>query len=98
MRKEEGLKWEIGGRQEGEEIRERKEKSGDGDIMISFWNVAGLRNKDREFWRRLREWEVIILMETWVKKKGWKKIRRRLPDGYVWKTQAAKRKYKKGRA
>lgn len=33
-------------------------------MRITFWNVAGLMNKDKEFWRRLNEWQVILLMET----------------------------------
>lgn len=24
--------------------------------MVAFWKVAGLGNKNREFWERLREW------------------------------------------
>lgn len=24
---------------------------------VVFWNVAGLGNKDRDFWKGLREWE-----------------------------------------
>lgn len=32
--------------------------------------VAGLVNKDKEFWNELRDWNVITLTETWVEKKG----------------------------
>ncbi|XP_011879508.1 PREDICTED: uncharacterized protein LOC105568414, partial [Vollenhovia emeryi] len=63
-----------------------------------FWNIAGLSNKDEEFWRGLKEWEVIILMETWVEKKDWKKVKNRLPPGFVWGAQWAIRTNKKGRA
>ena len=31
---------------------------------IAFWNIARMRNKDRDFWRGIMEWDVIILMET----------------------------------
>jgi len=34
---------------------------------ISFWKVAGLRNKDKGFWN-LKLWEVIIMSKTWVEK------------------------------
>lgn len=40
----------------------------------------------------------MMLMETWVDEKGWKKIRARLPKGYRWEKQWAGRKNKKGRA
>lgn len=33
---------------------------------VGFWNVAGLENKDREFWESLKEWDVIFLSETWI--------------------------------
>lgn len=35
-----------------------------------FWNVARLRGKDREFWRSLGKWEVVVLMETWRRRDG----------------------------
>lgn len=39
-----------------EELEEgRKEEREEDGIMIGFWNVAGLANKDREFWRRPEE-------------------------------------------
>lgn len=31
---------------------------------ITFWHVAGLKNKDREFLERLKELDVIFLSET----------------------------------
>ncbi|KYN11077.1 hypothetical protein ALC57_16778 [Trachymyrmex cornetzi] len=63
-----------------------------------FWNVAGLGKKDREFWDNLKRWDAMVLMETWVEGKGEKKLRERLPDGYVWRIQNARRRNKKGRA
>lgn len=65
---------------------------------IIFWNVAGLKNKDKEFWRDIKEWEVIVFLETWVEEKDWKSIRGSLPAGYEWGAQWAKRLNKKGRA
>jgi len=32
--------------------------------------VAGLGNKDKGFWRGLEEWDVMVLIETWVEEKG----------------------------
>lgn len=45
----------------------------------------------------MQEWDVITLMETWVGKKGWDKVRGRLPNGYIWKMQEAKKTNRKGR-
>lgn len=45
----------------------------------------------------LREWDVLALSETWVDKKGWKRLREGLPGGYKWEAQLARRKNKKGR-
>lgn len=36
----------------------------EGEWRIAFWNVTGLGNKDKEFWLGLRDWDVVILMET----------------------------------
>lgn len=47
-----------------------------------FWNVAGMRIKAKDFWRKLADWEVMMLTETWIDKKRWEKIKNRLPGGY----------------
>lgn len=39
----------------------RKEEEG---WRVAFWNVAGLTNKDREFWESLKNWDVMVLTET----------------------------------
>jgi len=84
-------------RKEGGQGRER-EKEEIGVRKIAFWNVAGVGNKDREFWKGIAEWDVVVLLETWLEKKGWDKIKERLPREFKWKVQLAKRKNKKGRA
>jgi len=60
--------------------------------------VAGLENKDKEFWIRLKEWDIMVLFETWLDDRGWKRVKERLPGGYEWGMQAARRRNKKGRA
>lgn len=30
----------------------------------TFQNVAGLRNKDSNFWRQLEKWEVVVMSDT----------------------------------
>jgi len=70
----------MGGRGEREkregrikvEEREREGKEGKkfGDKWkIVFWNVAGLYNKDENFWKKLGDWEVVVLSETWIEEK-----------------------------
>ena len=41
---------------------------------------------------------MVVLMETWVEERRWDSVRRRLPEGYKWRAQWAKRKNRKGRA
>lgn len=36
-----------------------------------FWNVARIGNKDKEFWRYIKRFELISLSETWVDEKSW---------------------------
>jgi len=51
----------------------KKDGIGKGDRMkILFWNVAGIGNKDREWWRYIIGFDFISLSETWVDEKGWK--------------------------
>ncbi|KAL6416732.1 hypothetical protein ACFW04_013190 [Cataglyphis niger] len=59
---------------------------------------AGIKNKNRDFWREVEEWDVVMLSETWLDRKGWDSARGYLPKAYRWKVQLAERRNKKGRA
>ena len=48
-------------------MERNKEREG---WKVMFWNVAGLRNKDRNFWKEISEWDVVVLTETWTEMKG----------------------------
>lgn len=81
-------------RDKDKEVRSRKKAGGSNENKggkrgwrIGFWNVAGLRNKDKEFWNGLRRWEVMVMVETWVERKRWKRIKGKLPKGYKWRIQ-----------
>lgn len=65
---------------------------------IAFWNVAGIKRKDRDFWRGIKEWDVVVLVEIWLEKKRWDRIRDKLPRGFKWEAQIGKRKNRKDRA
>jgi exonuclease III len=67
-------------------------------IRIVFWNVAGIKTKEDEFWKYLGEFDVVGLVETWVEEKGWERLERRMPREFEWKCQYADRESKKGRA
>lgn len=66
-------------------------------FKMAFWNVAGLLGKDKEFWERIKDWDVIVVSETWIDERGWEKIKDIIPKGYNWKVQFAGKKMK-GRA
>lgn len=53
------------------------------EYKVGFWNVTGLENKDRDFWERLREWDIIFMSKTWLQRKGWERIEKWLPKGYI---------------
>jgi len=74
-------------------MRERGRMGG-----VLFWNVAGMGNKDKKFWESLKKWEIIVLMETWMEKKGWEKVKDRLPEGFKWGVQWATKDAKRERA
>jgi len=50
-----GNKLEI--REVGEGEKERRKKEVGRGWNVGFWNIAGLKNKDEEFWSFLRELE-----------------------------------------
>lgn len=80
---------------------QRREQGEDREVeatKIAFWNVAGIERKDRDFWRGIKEWDVVVLVETWLEKKGWDKIRDKLPREFKWEAQIGNRKNRKGRA
>jgi len=39
-------------------------------MKILFWNVAGIGNKNRDWWRYIIRFDFISLSETWVRKYG----------------------------
>lgn len=55
---------EMGGRN-GKLNRKRRK--------LIFWNIAGLGNKDKEFWKYVKGFDFVSLSETWVDEKGWGK-------------------------
>ncbi|XP_024877156.1 golgin subfamily A member 6-like protein 22, partial [Temnothorax curvispinosus] len=65
---------------------------------VAFWNVAGIANKDKEFWEAIKEWDIVIMMETWLDERGWEKMKEKIPREYKWRVQIATRRNKKGRA
>lgn len=50
------------------DLREEKDnkKKRNNEKKIIFWNVAGLGNKDREFWEVIQNFDLVSLSETWV--------------------------------
>lgn len=78
---------------EGKKRGEEKET-----LKVIFWNVAGIKNKDEEFWQFIRSFEVVSLAETWIEKKEWEKLKGKMPSEFNWECQPAKRDNKKGRA
>lgn len=79
--------------------RKKKEEGSRGRKLI-FWNIAGLGNKDKEFWKFIRNYDYtsISLCETWVEEKGWDMVRNRLPKSHEWACSFAKKEKKKERA
>lgn len=69
-----------------------------GNIKIGFWNIAGINNKDAEFWEYITTFDIIGLTETWAEEKDRVNTEKKLPLGYKWKMQYAHREMKKGRA
>ncbi|GLV33607.1 hypothetical protein CBL_20302 [Carabus blaptoides fortunei] len=67
-------------------------------VKMLFWNVVGMKVKDKEFWESIKGLDVNGLTETWIEKKQWNQIKEKLPNEYTCKSKHAKRIHKKGRA
>lgn len=66
MRDPEGNKREIiagegDGRGKWDRKREKERKK---EWEVVFWNVAGMGNRDEDFWKKLKDWIVPVLLET----------------------------------
>jgi len=53
---------EEGRRKKGKGKKEKRRR--EGVWKVAFWNVAGVINKDKEFWEGVEKWDVVVLMET----------------------------------
>ncbi|XP_018343269.1 PREDICTED: uncharacterized protein LOC108749206 [Trachymyrmex septentrionalis] len=89
-------------RERQKEIRfwAKREKERGRRVKVGFgkaW-MNGLKRKDEDFWDFLKDFDVIGLSETWVEEAGWGKIKEKMPDGWRWKCQPARREKKRGRA
>lgn len=67
-------------------------------LKMRFWNIAGVRGRDKEFWKRIKEWDVEGLVETWLESKNWEGMKRNMPVEFSWWMQEARRERKRGRA
>ncbi|TGZ39489.1 Uncharacterized protein DBV15_12423 [Temnothorax longispinosus] len=71
--------------------REEERKEQEGSLKIGFWNVAGVKEKQEGFWERIKEWDVVGLVETWLKQEEWEKMKNRVPKKFNWSIQGAKK-------
>lgn len=41
--------------------------------------MTKVRGKDEKFWEKIKKWDVIDLMETWMEKEKWERWRGKVP-------------------
>lgn len=61
---------------------------------MAFWNVTGERGKGQDFWERIKEWDVVGLVETWLEEKDWESFKRKIPAEFDWEIQGARKEGK----
>lgn len=101
IRRREGRGGREDRREGGRSLRSSREGRGGEEgskISVVFWNVAGLKNKDDDFWKGLEKWDVMVLLETWAENKDWGGLRNKFPRSHEWSIQGASKTHKKGRA
>lgn len=59
---------------------------------MGFWNVAGVNDKDEEFWEYIMNFDFIGMVETWAEEKSQRKIEKKVPREFRWKVFYAVRK------
>lgn len=96
-------KEEERGGEKRDRVREKKKKDKNKkesieEIKILFWNVAGIKKKEKDFWNYIERFDVVGLCETWLEEKEWMKMEKLLPKAINWWSQHAKKNKKKGRA
>ena len=60
-------------------------------MKVAFWNVSGLKNKDKGFWGEVEKWDVLMMSETCLGGKDWLNVKSFLTKGYVWRMQEARK-------
>lgn len=53
-----------------------------GSRNIMFWNVPGVFNKDKGFWKFIKDYGVVSLSETWVENKDKEQLINKLPKEF----------------
>lgn len=43
----------------------------------------------------MEKWDVVVLLETWMDERGWKKRSAKMPKGFKWGTVSRKKEQKK---
>ena len=66
-------------------------------IKKVMWNISDVK-KVLETWDFLKNYDIIIILETWLEKNKERQVLNSLSKGYTWKAKAATRKNKRGRA
>lgn len=92
------IQWQMIREQTRKGEREKNKILDERKIKIGFWNVAGLDNKDTQFWDYIKKFDIIGMTETWIEEKRWTGLKDYLPEDFRWKCQHAKRERNKGRA
>lgn len=67
-------------------------------LKMGFWNITGVRGKDEDFWERIKEWDVVGLVEMWLESKDWEGMKRNMLVDCSWWMQGARKEGRKGRA
>lgn len=65
-----------------DKIKREREREQRYKKKFIFWNMAGIGNKDRDFWNYIKGFDFISLSETWMDEKTWENWKGRLPKSH----------------
>ena len=70
-----------------EKVKKRRIQEREKEVKVLFWNVSGIKKKDRGFWEYVESCDIVGLTETGVEEKKWERVKSKFPMGFRWERQ-----------
>ena len=72
------------GKSKGKSKGKKRKHGGEKEVKMVFWNVAGIKKKDKEFWQYIETFDIVGLTATRIEQKEWERVKGKLLRGLRW--------------